>query len=57
MRLAHASSGLCLVDSASYSHLSQENDENLMDVGWVSVQARASIGCLDMFGLSDSATL
>ena len=28
-----------------------------MDVGWVSVQAGASIGCLDMFGLSDSATL
>ena len=28
-----------------------------MDVGWVSVQARASIGWLDMFGLSDSATL
>ena len=30
--------------------------DNLMDVGWISVQARASIGCLDMFGLSDSAT-
>ena len=29
----------------------------IMDAGWISVQARASIGCLDMFGLSDSATL
>ena len=28
-----------------------------MDAGWISVQASASIGCLDMFGLSDSATL
>ena len=35
----------------------RENDDNLMDVGWISVQARAATGCLDMFGLSDSATL
>ena len=34
----------------------KKNYDNLMDVGWISVQARASIGCLDMFGLSDSAT-
>ena len=35
----------------------RENDDNLMDFGWISVQARAATGCLDMFGLSDSATL
>ena len=35
----------------------RENNDNLMDFGWISVQARAATGCLDMFGLSDSATL
>ena len=35
----------------------RENDDNLMDVGWISVQARAATGCLDMFGLRISATL
>ena len=35
----------------------RENDDNLMDVGWISVQAPAATGCLDMFGLRISATL
>ena len=35
----------------------RENDDNPLDFGWISVQARASIGCLDMFGLRISATL
>ena len=35
----------------------RKNDDNLMDVGWISVQARAATGCLDMFGLRISATL
>ena len=40
----------------------RENDDNLMDFGWISVQARAATGCLDvsdmnMFGLRISATL
>ena len=35
----------------------RENDDNPLDFGWISVQARASIGCLDMFGLSDSAKI
>ena len=35
----------------------RENDDNLMDFGWISVQPSAASGCLDMFGLRISATL
>ena len=28
----------------------KKNYDNLIDVGWISVQARAATGCLDMFG-------
>jgi len=38
----------------------RENDDNLTDFGWISVQPSAATGCLDvsdMFGLRISATL
>ena len=35
----------------------RENADNPLDLGWISVQARAATGCLDMFGLRISATL